>query len=339
MLKRVLYILALLCTGSVLVVAQSKSNDMPLRELPLSAEPVLTDVGNVAAFGPIMCDDTGNIYARFFTGGDPTQGPIRKINAKGQTTRIEMPRDLGEDPQQMLLFAVSRDGDVYEVLRVGGRDADKKLQFKTLLVVFSRTGTLKSRTQFPFGFIPSILIPLANDEVLIGGAKIETAEKGTEGKQFLSVFSSSGEMKREFLIAGLEKNAPEGGPVNPQFGRTQLGPDGNLYLLVNSSPPSLKVITQTGKVIRRISLQEPSSNSAVRDFFVSPNQVLVEFGPKPESRGKVAYVLYDSDTGNPIQAYRPSFSGNAACWDGKEVQVIVADKNRTGFLIGKAALP
>jgi hypothetical protein len=347
MIKRLMAVFVFFISVSCFCSAQQlgTQNEMALHDLPLNSKPVLTDAGVVASFGPMLCDGSGTIYIRFFTSGDPLQAPITRISASGQTSRIELPRIFGERPPLLLFFTVTPDGDLYELLRIESLDADRKLQFTTHLAVFSRTGTLKTKSQFPFNFLPSMLVPLANDEVLAGGAKLETDDEGSEvRKPFLGVFSSSGQMTRELVVPSpiLSPSQKEQGAVNPalEYGKAHIGPDGNLYLLFASSPPVMEVWSSSGKFLRKLRLVEPFDSSRVHNFFVSARYVLVVFsGPKTDQHGPWAYVLYDNETADSIRAYKPAFSGVPVCWDGNQLKVIVAEKDRTGFLVGTASLP
>jgi len=320
--------------------------EMTLRPLELGHNLVDTKMPLEGSFGPIECDDSGAIYARFVNGSaDNTfHIPITKIARDGTTTTIGIPSVMGQKGMYLFMFAVSPGGEVYEVLRTSDVGGKPDAEIPTYLQVFSKTGDLRSNSRFDFNFYPNMLVPLQNDSVFIGGLKLSVEDNKIVRTPLMGIFSSEGQLTRQLTTAhaSVTEDQRLKGLVNPalQNGTARMGGDGNIYILLANMPAKVEVVSQAGEAVREFTLQPPFENAHAMDMLVSARGILVTYnGPKTSTHDHWAYVVYDNETGAPVTAFAPKFFGAPSCWDGSSIVVLEAEKNATSYKIGTAAVP
>ena len=96
-------------------------------------------------------------------------------------------------------------------------------------------------------------------------------------------------------------------------------------MLLLGDETRIEVLSQAGRVLRRMDLEQPFAYGVADGMFVSANRLLVVYeGEAGEGKNTFRYVMYDAQTGKVIRQYRPEFPGAAACFeDGQSVTVLV----------------
>ena len=79
----------------------------------------------------------------------------------------------------------------------------------------------------------------------------------------------------------------------------EVGVDGNIYAMRNSSPALIYVISPAGKVVRTLKLSAPVAGALPGTFHVSSNRLAVSFGKE----GSSMLVVIDAQTGRRISTY------------------------------------
>jgi hypothetical protein len=105
----------------------------------------------------------------------------------------------------------------------------------------------------------------------------------------------------------------------------RLGDDGNLYALLGGDHARVAIVSQTGRIVRELKLQEPFESGVASDMWVSGSRLLVVYeGEADDPKDSFVYVLYDVQSGEVIRQYKPDFLGTPACFqDGQTLSVLI----------------
>lgn len=320
--------------------------DLPVRKVEVSKIPKPTDAPNGPIFGPVMCDESGSIYFRYFpagTSGSSLRGGLAKISNTGHYTAIE-PGKIPDMPEsvEVLFYTIANDGKIYEVLHPYSEDAKGPLP--SYLAVFSSEGTFISSHQLQMLVYPNFVVPLPSGDVFMGGTLVEGKREGLSREPFLGIFSTDGSLKyrikRPNVISSKERD-PKEVSVDPEIhgGMARLGLDGNIYLLLASTPPRVKVLNGQGQLLREFNLQSPLKQAFAVDLFVSGGRLLAPlYGRDINGKKGGVMVVYNAESGAPISAFEaPEHSGRPACWqDGRYYRFLVVSPSTGQFAVASA---
>ncbi len=191
---------------------------------------------------------------------------------------------------------------------------------------FSSQGTLQEKIilDMPESTSTESFAAFDSGAFLISAYYIADAPAQLRGKSFVALFDGSGKMRKKFNsddgvdLKSVSQHISEGGAT--------VGPDGNIYVL---QPGQVLVISESGKILRRIKFQKPDSSFATK-IAVSQNLLsiwLLKEGPKQKMAKQAAsaeYLVLDLITGKPFGFYVPAKElGEAA--------IAVAFSSQEGF--------
>jgi hypothetical protein len=351
-MTRELVFLTAFIVGSLSCEAGDKKFDIPIRKAEtLQTTTTTTDAPVGPTFGPVMCDDSGSIYFRYFpvgTSGSGLIGGLAKVNRLGHFTELAPAKLFSSSkPPEVFFYSVASDGRIYEIIHQYEAPHDGRPGVsKTHLGVVDKDGTLVSSHSMAINVFPNFLVPLSNGDVFMGGTESETPQTGEERREpFLGIIASDGSLKYSIPRpkVNLTKEERENGTVDPAIhrGAAVLGPDGFIYLLLARSPPQMQVITPDGKIVREFTPASPLQNTSASALFVSGGRLLLsQYGKNSIGKNSLLWIVYDAQTGEPVSAFEPPpQSGRPACWeDGKYLKFLTVNKSTGQFNIVSVSL-
>jgi len=335
----------LVCLGLLAVACEPVHAQLsqPAVSLQLDGEPQTIQIPARALLYDPQCDSSGAIYVRYVPAGD--SGPTKLVRAEsdGSTQTIPPVAIPQGNDSHVFLFAVAGDDSLHEMLRVPVDDGnDTEVQY----VSFDKDGSPRTQAKFTDQMIPSMLLPLPNGDFFAAGVILQTATGGVSEGPIAGIFSPDAQLKQRLQntssglarVSNADQNSSSDIPLEGAIIR--LGGDGNLYILLSADNARIEVLSQAGRVLRRMHLEQPFANGVADDMFVSGNRLLVVYeGEADEGKNTLRYVVYDAQTGEVIRQYQPEFSGTAACFeDGDSVTVLVREPSSGAIAIGTAEL-
>lgn len=328
--------------GLVLPSSSSAQIAQPVVPLQLNGEARPTQLPPSALIGSPECDSLGAIYVRYATADSGSyMSHIARVEADGSTERLSLARLQGGD-NHTFVFAVDPDGVMYEILRVAARDKDRA-STNVEYVRFDSDGDLRSQEEFGKEFIPSSFLPLPDGSFFASGIVMKEESDGVSENAVSGIFGANAQMQRRLRSDVPAKSIENDGDLNDAFLHAELvrlGDDGNIYALLGGDHAKVAVVTQGGRIIRQLKLQEPFETDVASDLWVSGNRLLVVYeGEADDPKDSSLYVLYDAQSGEVIRQYKPDFTGTPACFqDGQTLNVLLHDPKTQAIKIGTAEL-
>ncbi len=298
------FLLAILLVPS-LIFAQDRQNATTLH---LKASVTTPFTGPV--FNKVACDSAGNFYVRRVS-GDPSllgRQPLLRINPGGTLTGSFKLAAVSAD-LTFNDFFVGWDGDVYalalsvERVHTGGR---------VYVARFAGDGSWKSTTQIDSAepFSPVVMAVFKSGEILLSGLQgtgLHTPFTGVfspSGKLVRRIFEPEDEDLRQRAELGDKRvlSVSAGGARNTavDFGGAVLASDGNVYLMRDTSPALIYVISSAGDVLRKFYVDPGDSSLSPGNIQSAPGGKLAVFLER-DGGGGVAAVI--DLKGNPTATY------------------------------------
>jgi hypothetical protein len=232
---------------------------------------------------PFTCDNDGNLYLqseRFGVSG------VRKLNPKGERTVLFQP---SANPDFRLdgvgSFALSPSGELYQFVFAH--------EITRYVMVFKSDGTYKStiKMQPGFGWIPSTLAVFPSGDLFVSGLKYDRDKNNHVMWPFTGIFSSDGTLLKEVTLEdddALRNLAGSGdarvsSTANPwanhaiEFGQSQAGDDGNIYLMRWITPAIFYAISPGGEVVRRFVVDPGDEGFTPEAMHIADNRIAVLF--------------------------------------------------------------
>jgi hypothetical protein len=335
--------LGLFCLAGTMACAQIQKPAVPLQ---LDGDPQTVQVPSRAMLFSPQCDSSGAVYVRYSPMGDDTHPGSVRIDTDGSTRNIP-PVDLSNSSGDTHVFLLAAGGDdlLHEIVRVPAKDhvdGDTEVRY----VNFDQDGSLHTQAAFTGEFIPSMLLPLPSGDFFAAGVILDSTADGVHEGPIAGIFNSDAQLKRRLEntskgLVSLSSGTAAASNEMPLDGAIlRLGGDGNIYVLLPGENTRVEVLSQAGRVLRHMDLEQPFANGTPDDMFASGNRLLVVYeGEADLGATGVIYVLYDAQSGEVIRQYRPEFSGTAACFeDGQTVSVLVRQPSSGAIAIGTAEL-
>ncbi len=279
------------------------------------------------------CDSDGNLYIRKYAVDRPMLGPVVKIDADGRRVALFDPAAFSQLALDRAdAFSPAPDGGLYQIAQSG------VLKPRIYVLYFSSDGSPSSSTHLDADFEVYTFAAFANGNVLVSGVRRDVQNKDDHGRNFTAVLSADGrelaelsfQDARKSVTAGtksnsavqpkeaLKKDRLEGVQQMLDLADAEVGIDGNLYVMRNSSPALVYVIAPTGKIMDTLKVTGPRTGSVPSAFHVSMNRMAVSFWD--EDSQTQTMVVADAQTGRRIASYAdptglaPSF----ACYSANE---------------------
>jgi hypothetical protein len=243
----------------------------------------------------------------------------------------------------LFAFAVGSDGSLYEILR--SAHDEKGNPAKVYYAHFAKDGTtLITKAAFDIDYVPYALVPLPTGDFFAAGVLMKHQDTKVQREPLAGIFSSNARLKRALPNEGLvptseaERNQ---GLVDPamQGGVARLGGDGSIYILLDTKPAKLRVVTPEGQALQELTLEGPFPNASPTSMVLSGNRMVVQYYREDnDPQNAFAVVAYDLRTGATERVYRPTFRGLFIGLEGDSVRVLMQQKSVGVLAIGTANL-
>jgi hypothetical protein len=284
-----------------------------------SRKSIVSEMGG-AIMGSSKCDADGNLYIRKYATDRPLLGPVVKIDAEGKRTALFDPvafSQLALDRADA--FSPASDGGLYQIAQSG------VVKPRIYVLKFSSDGSPSSPVRLEADFEVYSFAAFFNGNLLVSGMERDVQNRHDLGRTVTEVFSADGRLLAELsfdqpreraMTAGKPgtKTVGEAGKSAPtlDLAAAEVGVDGNLYALRNSSPALIYVISPAGKVVRTLKISPPVAGALPGTFHVSSNRLAVSFG----TENGQTLVVADAQTGRRIATFSdPSTLGSSfACY-------------------------
>lgn len=320
-------------------LAQEPPEAPAIRELPLEppSDTMRLPV-NVNGFVGLEshCDSDGGVYVRPDGPTHPLQIPIMRLSKDKQPVTF----DIGPAPKgaenYLHAFAVDARGELVAIARTVSKDS-----VVTNLVTFRSDGTILRKAAFQADAIVLRMVALPEDELLLSGFEVVRGQKG-KTKAFVRIYGRDGRLKRSLYED--DKGSQGGDDPAFQFSSAQVGPDGSIYVLRSTKPPTLEIFTPDGTRVNTYKLAPPiKDGQSVQLHIVYPRALVPyqrsatpEKGQEPEIR--MDFGVYDLTTGELLMNLVQRKPGIMFCVVRNEMIYLIAAKD--GFLsLGKRPLP
>jgi hypothetical protein len=296
------------------------SSALILRES--SRKNLVSEMGG-AFMGSPKCDGEGNLYIRKFAADRPLLGPVVEIDGDGKRSALF-------DPVAFSALALDRadafspagDGSLYQIAQSGD------LKPRIYVLHFSPDGSASSSVRLEAGFEVYSFAAFWNGNLLISGFERNLEDARDKGRSVTEVFSADGRRLADVsfdppVVSPAKGKPGPGAAPEPErsapslaLAEAEVGEDGNLYAMHNSSPALIYVISPSGKVVRTIKVASPIAHAGPGTFHLSRNRLAVLFG----NDDRRVLAVSDAETGRPIAAYLdPGTLGSAfACYSADE---------------------
>ncbi len=348
MRKWVSLLVGWMCLGSGPVLKAQISQ--PPIALELQGQPRATQIPPYSTLETPQCDGSGEVYLRFASqSSDAAATSLAAIESDGSTHTISLATaSESESDGHVFIFAAGADASLHEIVRVPEPSQQNQASTEIAYATFDSDGSLRSLVDFDRQFIPSLLLPLPDGTFFASGVTLETKQDAISEQPLAGIFSSDA-----ILVRKLKKDDPQamkttskssqGDQDNSESfdgGLAKLGADGNIYVLLSGDKTRIAVITQSGQIVRELTLQEPFETDVAHEMWVSGNRILVVYeGETDDPKDAFVYVVYDTENGNVIRSYHPEFTGTIACFqDGETVSVLLRESASGKISLGTAEL-
>ena len=269
-----------------------------------SRKNIVSEMGG-AFMGSSKCDADGNLYVRKYAVDRPLLGPVVKIDSDGKRTALFDPVAF---PQLQLdradAFSPASDGGLYQIAQSG------VVKPRIYVLLFSPDGSPSSPIRLEADFEVYSFAAFLNGNLLVSGMDRDVRNPHDSGRTVTEVFSADGRLLAQLSNdqppdpankAGKPRPAGNIGKLAPTLDLTEaeVGIDGNLYALRNSSPALIYVISPAGKILRTLKVKAPAAGARPGTFHVSGNRLAVSFGNDDSQ----VLVVIDAQTGRGIATY------------------------------------
>jgi hypothetical protein len=252
-------------------------------------------------YGSAQSDKAGNLFFHISAGSYRQPVVLKLDRSSGDPTLYSLD---DTDMQKAVFheFSVTPAGQVSILCQ--------KPDGKFYVLRFSSKGALleKIPMDLPDQLSTESFAAFDSGTFLLSGFYLGDAPPELRGRSFMALFAESGKMLKKFTgaesvdLQSVSQRISEGGAT--------VGPDGNIYLLQTNQ---VLVISESGKIVRRIKFQKPGGASATK-IAVSQNLVSIWLLKEGEKKSVTAdYLVLDLFTGKPFGYYVAGKDlGNAA---------------------------
>lgn len=222
-------------------------------------------------------------------------------------------------------FAVTSDGKVFELIQAGD---------DVYVGAFSDDGSLKSKTKLEKQFWSAHLAVVSGgSRFLVAGSELPM-KNGPPPGLVTAIFDNSGRLVKNLAFrhdpAEL-KEPPAGKPAIENYladqeilplvsGDTQVGPNGDLYVVRASKPPEVFVLTSSGEFIRKITVETPDNSMTLGSMQFSSSRLASLFYQADSSHQvqKRVMAIVDINRGTLERSYQlaDGLGGAFACYNG-----------------------
>ena len=271
-----------------------------------SRKNIVSEMGG-AFMGSSKCDADGNLYIRKYAADRPLLGPVVKIDADGKRAALFDPVTFSQlELDRADAFSPASDGGLYQIAQHG------VVKPHIYVLHFSSDGSPSSPIRLDADFEVYSFAAFLNGNLLVSGFERDVQNPKDAGRAVTEVFSADGRVLAQLSLDPPTESAKTAGKPGAKavdgagksaptldLADAEVGVDGNLYAMRNSSPALIYVISPAGKVVRTLKVNAPVAGALPGTFHVSKNQLAVSFR---NDRNQLL-VVADAQTGRRIATY------------------------------------
>jgi hypothetical protein len=218
------------------------------------------------------------------------------------------------------------------------------------LSIFSAEGKLKSRVKLdPPAIIPYQLAVFPSGDSLISGLERSHSRRSLGAyKSFTGIYDKNGHLQKRLsppedaeIDADAERgdsryaHGPMFGNMAVSFGQGRLADDGNVYLMLRTSPATVYVISPSGDVLHTLSIEPADRGQMPFDMQIGGGRIVVEFSLScsADHCEGANFAVADALTGQKLSDYADdkSLGGVFGCYSAKPERftfLTVGDDNK-----------
>jgi hypothetical protein len=215
--------------------------------------------------------------------------------SKGDTFKVS-DQPPGENGPDFGDFSITPSGVIYVLGGIGG---------KSVLIRFNGDGTARNPVplKLPDGVTGTNIVATDLGSILFLGFYDQTAPTGMQGRAYLAVLDTSGEVRQILDASATEVDVgrlASGQGMAPGIG---LGDDGNFYF---AGPKELLVISQGGDLVQRIRYENPDPKSTASKVLVSEGAAAIILTRVDNHQIRKSYLVLLIPSGGFVGYYKPS---------------------------------
>jgi hypothetical protein len=293
---------------------------------------------------PVRCDEDGNVYFRSFQPGT-TASPVVRVSLKRENvTSFSLASEPDFKRASVQDFAVTPQGQVFELIQVGD---------DVYIGSFSDDGSLKSKTRLEKQFWSAHLGVIAGGSRFVVAGSELPVKNGAPPGLVTAIFDDSGRLlkKLAFKHDPAELKEPRAGDPKIQnyladqvilplvSGDTQVGVNGDLFVMRASNPPQVFVLNSSGELVRKITVETPESGMALGSMQLSSSRLAALFYKADASQQlqKRVMVIVDINRGTMERSYHlaDGLGGGFACYDGSSFTFLTTEGEKLAITTAK----
>jgi hypothetical protein len=286
---------------------------------------------------PVRCDSEQNFYLRAFESGNQLS-PVLRISTRSDTTlKFAWTADIGFSEGILEDFAVTPDGEVYELVQAGN---------DVYVLAFDHDGGYRSKTKLDEQFWGAHIAAFPNGRAfLVTGAEL-VIKGGPPPKLVNRIFDASGRLLRDLTLKNdpgevkrddkdkqQDTNYFESKAVLPLvMGDAQTDASGNAYIYRASDIGTVYVLNSSGDPVRKLEIAPPEVGFKPGLMQVSSGRLGIIF-QKVATDGQIlkeVMLAVDTTTGTITQEYVvPDALGSAfACYTNNSFGFITTERGK-----------
>jgi hypothetical protein len=316
-------------------VQDSSAQNITVPHLPKPVEFQSTDMPAQMVTRPFICGANSKIYLRP-TVRENLAGPISVLALDGKSLTIHPADGTGFPSVYTLSFNADSKGNFYSAIQ-----PTNGLQW--YLAAYDNEGHFKWRSAFAIRFTPTFLLPIKNDQFIVGGVGVRASPENPKGDTVVGVFGKDGVMIRSLSLPDDDaEGTAEGFNRAIQFGIAMPGPDGLSYIFRASANPKVQILDADGTVMRTLTLPAVSDDAWPSNFFILENSIAVAYLDSKSDGVCLTegdFTIYDDKTGKMLVNYRIPAKGILTCRESNYLVFLTSVKGDNNFHLARTDLP
>jgi hypothetical protein len=327
----------LIILATVPVAAQDSpaQNITSAPRLPSPVEFQSTDMPAQLVTQPFICGANSKIYVRPNV-RENLAGPISVLSLDGKSLTIRPAEGTGFPSVYTLPFNADSKGNFYAAIQ-----PTNGVQW--FLAAYDNEGHFKWRNPFATHFTPTFLLPIKNDQFIVGGVGARASPENPKGDSVIGVFGKDGVMIHSLALPDDDAvGTAEGFNRAIQFGIAMPGSDGLSYIFRASANPKVQILDADGNVMRTLTLAAVSDDAWPSNFFILENSIAVAYLDNKSDGVCLTegnFTIYDDKTGRILVNYRIPAKGILTCRESNFLVFLSSTKGDKNFHLARTELP
>jgi hypothetical protein len=274
-------------------ISRQQLTVLPKTLLPSTSHTLL--VPPFTFFGNPSCDRDGNMYFHVGSFGGIEILRLSADGSKGDTFKASGDAPSATEPH-FGDFSVTPSGVIYVLAGISG---------KSVLIRFDEDGTARHPVplKLPDGVTGTNMVASDIGTILLFGYYDETAPPAMQGRGYLAVLDTSGEIRKVLDASATEVDIRKLASGQGLAPGAALGDDGNFYF---AGPKELFVISQGGELVQRIPFDNPDPKSSATKVLASGGVAVIVLARVDNHQVSKGYLVLLTPSGGLVGYYRPS---------------------------------